>query len=117
MNYSNSLSWCLWLAMSPLSSLSCFSANQIPEPIFIFWSWPSWPLQILLLIMTVALQSPPPTGLVSLYFFFFFINLFIYFWLCWVFVAVCRLSLVAMSGGYASWALGARASVVMAHGL
>ena len=25
---------------------------------------------------------------------------FIYFWLCWVFVVVCRLSLVAVSGGY-----------------
>ena len=32
-------------------------------------------------------------------FFFFLINLFIYFWLCWVFVA-CGLSLVAVSGGY-----------------
>ena len=30
---------------------------------------------------------------------FFFINLFIYLWLCWVFVAVCGLSLVAVSGG------------------
>ena len=28
------------------------------------------------------------------------INLFIYFWLYWVFVATCRLSLVAASGGY-----------------
>ena len=25
-------------------------------------------------------------------------KLFIYFWLCWVFIAVCRLSLVAVSG-------------------
>ena len=33
---------------------------------------------------------------------FFFLNLFIYFWLCWVFVAVCGLSLVAVSGGYSS---------------
>ena len=34
---------------------------------------------------------------------FFKINiLFIYFWLCWVFVAACRLSLVAASGGYSS---------------
>ena len=31
---------------------------------------------------------------------FFNINLFIYFWLCWVFFAACRLSLVAESGGY-----------------
>ena len=28
-----------------------------------------------------------------------FTYLFIYFWLCWVFVAACRLSLVAASGG------------------
>ena len=31
-----------------------------------------------------------------------FIYLFIYFWLCWVFVAVRGLSLVAASGGYSS---------------
>ena len=31
----------------------------------------------------------------------------IYFWLCWVFVAVCGLSLVAASGGYSSfWCTG-----------
>ena len=29
-----------------------------------------------------------------------FIYLFIYFWLCWVFVAACSLSLVVASGGY-----------------
>ena len=34
--------------------------------------------------------------------FFFKINLFIYFWLCWVFVAAHRLPLVAASGGYSS---------------
>ena len=33
----------------------------------------------------------------KMWFFFFF-----YFWLCWVFVAACRLSLVAASGGYYS---------------
>ena len=67
-------------------------------------------------------------------FFFFFFNLFIiYFWLCWVFVAVHGLSLVAASGGHSSlrcagfslsWLLllqsmGSRwaGSVVVAHGL
>ena len=56
-----------------------------------------------------------------------------FFWLCWVFIAVCRLSLVAASRGYSSLrcmgfscsgfscggaqALGTRASVVAAHGL
>ena len=39
--------------------------------------------------------------------FFFFINLFFYFWLCWVFVAAHGLSLVAASGGYSSlWCMG-----------
>ena len=39
-----------------------------------------------------------------LFFFFFneFIYLFIYFWLRWVFVAVCGLSLVVTRGGYSS---------------
>ena len=36
------------------------------------------------------------------YYIFFFINLFIYFWLCWVFVSVQGLSLVAASGGHSS---------------
>ena len=31
---------------------------------------------------------------------FFFFNKFIYFWLCWVFIAACGVSLVAVSGGY-----------------
>ena len=35
-------------------------------------------------------------------FYFFLINLFIYFWLRWVFVAVRGLSLVVASGGYSS---------------
>ena len=38
-------------------------------------------------------------GLLS---FFFLFNLFIYFWLRWVFIAECGLSLVAASGGYSS---------------
>ena len=69
----------------------------------------------------------------SLIFFLFFINLFVYFWLCWVFVAAHGPSLVAETGDHSSlWctashccgfsccravALGARASVVVARGL
>ena len=65
--------------------------------------------------------------------FFVFINLFIYFWLRWVFVSVQGLSLVAASGGHSSsrcaglspsWPLLLRStdsrhagSVVVAHGL
>ena len=60
-------------------------------------------------------------------------HLFFFFWLCWVFVAVHRLSPVAASGDHSSlpyagflfhgfpccgaWAPGAQASVVAAHGL
>ena len=63
----------------------------------------------------------------------FFFNLFIYFWLCWVFVSVQGLSLVVASGGHSSswcaglslsrplllWSTGSRhaGSVVVAHGL
>ena len=39
---------------------------------------------------------------VSEFFFFFLINLFIYFWLCWVFFCVPGLPLVAASGGHSS---------------
>ena len=62
----------------------------------------------------------------------FFKNLFIYFWLCWVFVSVQGLVLVAASGGHSSsrcvglsllrplllWSTGSRraGSVVVAHG-
>ena len=76
--------------------------------------------------------SSPTRPIVSFFFFKLFIYLFI--WLCWVFVAACGLfSLVVASRGYSSlWcmgfslggfsccrarALGARASVVVALGL
>ena len=65
---------------------------------------------------------------INLIFYFFNKFIYFYFWLRWVFIAMCRLSLVAASGGYSSlwcagfsccraWALGVRASVVVAHGL
>ena len=41
-------------------------------------------------------------GLLPFFFFFFKFFLFIYFWLRWVSVAVCGLSLVTASGGYSS---------------
>ena len=49
----------------------------------------------------------------SLLFFKFYLC--IYFWLCWVFVAVCGLSLVVLSRGYSScgaWAASAVVSLV-----
>ena len=64
---------------------------------------------------------------------YYFIYLFIYFWLCWVSVAVCRFSLVGWVGGSTSlwymsfslqwlllfWSMGSRhtGSVVERHGL
>ena len=53
-------------------------------------------------------------------FFKIFIYLFIYFWLCWVFVAACGLSLVVASRDYSLlWCqlLIAVASLVVEHGL
>ena len=52
--------------------------------------------------------EPPAVEVRSLSFIHSFIYL--YFWLHWVFVAACRLSLVAASGGYfLLWLAGSRA--------
>ena len=53
------------------------------------------------------------------FFFLFKIYLFIYFWLCWVFVAAHGLSLVAASGGFVAvhGLLIVVASLVVEHGL
>ena len=40
-------------------------------------------------------------GTINVTIFFIYLS-FIYFWLCWVFVAACGLSLVAVRGGYSS---------------
>ena len=45
----------------------------------------------------VTTSAPEQAILFSNKFIYYFI---IYFWLCWVFVAACSLSLVAASGGY-----------------
>ena len=90
------------------------------------------------LAWTSEITELPSTEMVSKvclgseFFFFFkrkvilnlFIYLFIYFWLCWVFVSVWGLSLVAASGGHSLswplllWSTGSRraGSVVVAHG-
>ena len=34
-----------------------------------------------------------------------FLKIFVYFWLHWIFIAVCRFSLVAASGGYSTVAV------------
>ena len=82
---------------------------------------------------TRARTCVPCIGRRILFFFFFNFYLFIYyFWLCWVFVSVRGLSLVAASGGHSSsrcaglslsrplllWSTGSRSagSVVVAHG-
>ena len=51
--------------------------------------------------------SPEMIHITSFFLTGFFFLIFIYFWLHWVFVAVCRLSLVVVSGGYSSlWCTG-----------
>ena len=62
-------------------------------------------------------DGTPCIGRLNLSPFFFFLILFIsLFWLCWVFVAVCRLSLALANGGSARvparWLLVAVASLV-----
>ena len=85
--------------------------------------------EILLLYIQYLFTMAP---YLSIYLFI-FKNLFVYFWLSWVFVAVCGLSLVGASGGLLfiavrrlliavasrcrAQALGVRASVVVARGL
>ena len=45
-------------------------------------------------------------GIISSVFYFIYYY-FLNFWLCWVFIVVCRLSLVVVSGGYSSlWCAG-----------
>ena len=80
-----------------------------------------------------VLGDSTPSHLFNILFFFFKFYLFIYLWLCWVFVSVRGLSLVAASGGHSSSrcagpslsrplllrSTGSRraGSVVVAHGL
>ena len=89
------------------------------------------------LLLIMSLQHTLIYNYIYIYFFIdlfelFFLNLFIYFWLCWVFVSVRGLSLVAASGGHSSSrcaglslsrpsllrSIGSRraGSVVVAHG-
>ena len=88
---------------------------------------------LLSLILVICVLLLSCQRFVSFIDFFFLINLFIYFWLSWVFVAAHRLSLVVASGatlrcgarashcgGFSccgARALGAWASVVVARGL
>ena len=51
---------------------------------------------------------------------FLFLKLISYFWLCWVFIAVCELSLVGASGVTLHWGAGASpwaASLALEHSL
>ena len=80
-----------------------------------------------------SIDSVDHFGSMGIFFFNKFIYLFIYFWLCWVFVSVRGLSPVATSGRHSSswcaglslswplplWSTGSRrtGSVVVAHGL
>ena len=92
------------------------------------WDWERWKL----CQGESSYRKQLPPAILFIYFDK-FIYLFIYFWLCSVFIAAHRLSLVAARGttlccsawashwgGFSccgAWALGVRASVVVAHGL
>ena len=81
---------------------------------------PPWVYLAILSIITPAFTLWS-SNLTSFFFFFnLFIYLFIYFWLCWVFVAARGLSLVAASGDYSVAVHGlliAVASLVAEHRL
>ena len=105
--------------------LICGTQDLVPRP-GIELGPPAWGAWILTHWTT---REVPYHG----FFFIIIINLFLSFWLLWVFVAACRLSLVAASRGYSSlwctgfslrwllllWSTGSRrtGSVVVAHGL
>ena len=74
--------------------------NWQQQPVLAPWEsgpvWPDFPFSKRSLKSGFYMKSPN-----------FFIYLFIYFWLCWVFVSVQGLSLVAASGGHSSsWCAG-----------
>ena len=65
-----------------------------------------WGFPFIFRLFGVTLKGVGEVGLLTCLFFFFFkllfIYLFIYFWLCWVFVSVRGLPLAAASGGHSS---------------
>ena len=105
--YPMSLSHCKALSWSPCAMLllptSYFTFGNVYMSMLLSLC-PSFPLppHVLKSILYVCVFIPAlPLGW-SVLFFFKLINLFIYFWLRWVFVAARGLSLVAASGGYSS---------------
>ena len=67
---------------------------------FFFWSYNCRFMLLLLRIFYGSIVYIQKTA--QVFFFFNLFHLFICFWLRWVFVAACGLSLVAASGGYSS---------------
>ena len=123
--------------------------QNTPWPDHCMLKWASWwgsvtswkMTEMAVLQFTIVLDTEKPTSLLVIVndqFFFFkgflfiYLILFIYFWLCWVFISVRGLSLVAASGGHSSsrcaglslsWPVLLRStgsrragSVVVAHG-
>ena len=79
------------------SQVRYFQGNLLP--------YPGWRSHVSMPIIFFCFDSEFLFDLVCVVFFFFntiFIYLFIYLWLCWVFVSVRGLSLVAASGGHSS---------------
>ena len=124
------------------NSILFFSIWIANFPSITYWFFSHWSALLLLSCVSMCQHESIITHILmglflsSIFHSFFFINLFIlfiYFWLLWVFIAARGVSLVAASRGYCSfrqqafhcggfsccgaWALGARASVVVARGL
>ena len=90
-------SWvCVWYATLLFKVIQC---SSLPPP-------SSQHTPFLYLILLFRKQARPakcdPSRLILFFFFFFNYYLFIYFWLCWVFLSVRGLSPVAASGDHSS---------------
>ena len=90
----------LFLNRSPEPGI--FACDNLPLPVTFT------PSQFMIMIIDNNYNSRHPNMIknkdIELFavVFFFLIYLFIYFWLCWIFVAAHRLSLVVASGAYSS---------------
>ena len=103
-----------------------FNKTVLTDVLRVLWAWIEAEVEIQSLSPTCSQSSVPwsipritvlswesgcqgldPASVKRFYCILFFINLFIYFWLHWVFVAVRGLSLVGLSGGCSSlWCTG-----------
>ena len=81
--------------------LMCLPFGKWKQTAHVAWSFGGW------IVNSFSSESLSHDMIIFLFFFFLIIDLFIYFWLCWVFVSVRGPSLVVASRGHSSsWCAG-----------